>query len=154
MPWQPEEGDRVCLDHFISKKKSDLHNNLDYVPSVYPHETAKKKCSGNTNGGNLARFEQAQRHAAASTRSRLKRKGRMKGSVYLSNECFMVSNTIMVDDAASPIKHYVKVPRKVPVSSSCQMQASLITEVSQSSNVPVEIGRFVTFHDHLNQLPF
>ena len=62
---QPGEGDRVCSEHFISKKKADLPNNPDYVPSVYLHEMAKKKSSGNLggnsnsnmNGGSLVRFE-------------------------------------------------------------------------------------------------
>ena len=28
-PWQPGSGDRVCLDHFISKRKSDLPSSPD-----------------------------------------------------------------------------------------------------------------------------
>lgn len=41
MPWKPE-GDRLCSEHFTSKKKSNLPNNPDYVPSVYPETVAKK----------------------------------------------------------------------------------------------------------------
>ena len=33
--WKPGTGDRICSDHFISKMKSDVPNNLDYVPSVH-----------------------------------------------------------------------------------------------------------------------
>ena len=39
------EGNRVCSEHFISKKKSNLPGNPDYVPSVYPEVTVEKKCS-------------------------------------------------------------------------------------------------------------
>ena len=28
-PWQPGSGDRVCSDHFISKRKSDLPSSPD-----------------------------------------------------------------------------------------------------------------------------
>ena len=59
--WKPGEGDRVCSEHFTSKKKSDLPGNPNYVPSVYPEVTTKKKCSGNlnsnTNAESLASFE-------------------------------------------------------------------------------------------------
>ena len=33
-PWQPGDGDRICSDHFILKKKSVIPNNPDYVPSI------------------------------------------------------------------------------------------------------------------------
>ena len=42
MAWKPGDGDRVCSEHFVSKKKSNLPNSLEYVPSVYPETTAKK----------------------------------------------------------------------------------------------------------------
>ena len=32
--WEPGTGDRVCSDHFISKAKSDVPNDPEYVPSV------------------------------------------------------------------------------------------------------------------------
>ena len=35
-PWKPGKEDRVCSEHFIYKKKFDLLDNPDYVPSVYP----------------------------------------------------------------------------------------------------------------------
>ena len=67
-PWKPVEGDRLCSEHFISKKKSDLPNNPDYVPSVYPETIAKK--SG-ANVSSLARFERAQRRSATNEIERL-----------------------------------------------------------------------------------
>ena len=33
-PWQPGYSDRICSDHFILIKKSDIPNNPDYVPSI------------------------------------------------------------------------------------------------------------------------
>ena len=32
--WQPGSGDRMCSDHFISRKKSDLPGSPDFVPSI------------------------------------------------------------------------------------------------------------------------
>lgn len=76
MPWEPGEGegDRVCSEHFISKRKSDLPGNPDYVPSVYPEEMAKK-CSANlsSNAENLTRFEQAQRCATANEKEQVEK---------------------------------------------------------------------------------
>ena len=47
---ETRERDRVYLEHFISKKKSNLPGNPDYLPSVYPEVTVEKKCSsGNSN---------------------------------------------------------------------------------------------------------
>ena len=64
------EGDRLCSEHFISKKKSDLPNNPDYVPSVYP-ETIVKKSSCVANVSSLACFERAQRRSATNEMERL-----------------------------------------------------------------------------------
>lgn len=145
-PWQPGEGDRVCSEHFISKKKADLPNNPDYIPSVYPHETAKKKCSGNsnsnTNGGSLARFERAQRRAAASEKERVEKERedeRICSFVQRALYCFKHDH----GGYCKPYRALCESTELLPVLStgSCQMQASLITEVSQSSNIPAEIGR-------------
>ena len=65
----PGEGDRLCSEHFISKKKSNL-NSPDYVPSVYP-ETLAKKSSCAANASSLACFERAQRHSTTSEMERL-----------------------------------------------------------------------------------
>ena len=152
MPWQPGEGDRVCSEHFISKKKANLPNNPDYVPSVYPHETAKKKCSGNsnsnTNGRGLACFERAQRRAAASEKERIEKEREDE------RVCSFVQRALYAfkHDHGGYCKPYqapCESTELVPLSSSRQMQASLITEVSQSSNIPAEIRCFVTFHDHI-----
>jgi len=32
--WQPEDGDKICSDHFILKQKSDIPTNPDYIPST------------------------------------------------------------------------------------------------------------------------
>lgn len=62
-PWKAGEGDRVCSEHFVSKKKSDMLNSPDYVPSVYPKMIAKKS-SRAASVSSLARFERAQRRSA------------------------------------------------------------------------------------------
>ena len=114
----------MCSEHFISKKKSDLPNNPDYVPSVYPHETAKKKCSGNSNsnmnGGSLARFERAQRRAAASKKERIE-KEREDETV-----CSFVQRALYAfkhhhGGYCKPYRAPCESSELVPLSSSCQM---------------------------------
>ena len=53
-PWIPGNGDRICSDHFISRKKSDIPTNPDYIPSISVEEVRR-------NGLACARFERAQR---------------------------------------------------------------------------------------------
>ena len=58
MPWKLER-DRLCSEHFILKKKPDLPNSPDYVPSVYPKTIAKKLCCA-ANASSLVCFQWAQ----------------------------------------------------------------------------------------------
>ena len=53
-PWIPGNGDRVCSDHFISRKKSDIPTNPGYIPSVPVTEERRADLA-------CARFERAQR---------------------------------------------------------------------------------------------
>ena len=64
-PWQPGNGDRICSEHFISKQKSEIPSNPDYVPSI------QSRCDRATNGEtdqsgdsnpSLNHFERVQRH--------------------------------------------------------------------------------------------
>ena len=55
--WKPERGDRVCSDHFLSKQKSDLPTNPDYVPSIRAVQDIP--C---VNEGAVARFERLKHH--------------------------------------------------------------------------------------------
>ena len=34
LAWEPGNGDRICSQHFIKGKKSDLYTNPNYVPSI------------------------------------------------------------------------------------------------------------------------
>ena len=43
-PWQPGSGDRVCSDHFVSRKKSELPSSPDFVPSVRSVESDLPGC--------------------------------------------------------------------------------------------------------------
>ena len=70
MPWKPGEGDRLCSEHFISKKKSDIPNSPDYVPSDYP-ETLAKKSSCAANAISLVCFERAQQRSTTNETERL-----------------------------------------------------------------------------------
>ena len=42
--WQPGSGDRVCSDHFISRKKSDLPGSFDFVPSIQTKTLELTEC--------------------------------------------------------------------------------------------------------------
>ena len=70
MPWKPGEGDRLCSEQLISKKKSDIPNSPDYVPSDYPESLAKKSSCA-ANASSLARFERAQQHSTTNEMERL-----------------------------------------------------------------------------------
>ena len=61
-PWQPGSGDRVCSDHFVSRKKSDLPSSPDFVPSVRSVESDLPGCS-TLNEDSYRRFEHARNHA-------------------------------------------------------------------------------------------
>lgn len=62
--WQPGKDDRLCSDHFISKKKSDIPINPDYIPSVNIKIKLPKAQASSEKS--LARFERAQRHSSTS----------------------------------------------------------------------------------------
>ena len=49
---ETRQGNRVCSEHFISKKKSNLPGNPDYVPFIYPEVTVEKKCSSDNSNFN------------------------------------------------------------------------------------------------------
>ena len=55
-PWIPGNGDRVCSDHFMTHKKSEIPTNPDYVPSVLAIVAGEASA-----GLDCARFERAQR---------------------------------------------------------------------------------------------
>lgn len=66
--WQPGKDDRLCSDHFISKKKSDIPTNPDYVPSV--NAKIKRPKTQDSSDKSLERFERAQRRSYASEQAR------------------------------------------------------------------------------------
>ena len=61
-PWQPEEGDRICSDHFISGKKSDSATSPDFVPSIKPKKLKVVGCDEQGKASHR-RFERARRRA-------------------------------------------------------------------------------------------
>ena len=159
--WQPGEGDRICSEHFISKKKSDMPGNPNYVPSVYPEVTAKKKCSGNSNSNateSLARFERAQRRAAANEKERIAKEMEEERICLFTQQAVRGfkhdhGGYCKSKSCGIPCETAALVP--ATVSSSSSMQASQITEGSLSSNIPAEIGRyFTTFHNYNDLLTF
>jgi len=56
--WQLGNGDRICSEHFITGKKSDLYTNPDYVPSIQTKNLQAAECNVA-----LSRFERASHHA-------------------------------------------------------------------------------------------
>ena len=65
--WQPSSGDRVCSDHFISKRKSDLPSSPDFMSSVHSYSIKELDLPGCSTRSEVSyrRFERAQ------TRTRL-----------------------------------------------------------------------------------
>ena len=61
-PWQPGSGDRVCSDHFISKRKSDLPSSPDFVPSVHSKDLNIPGCPTRSEDS-YRRFERAKTRA-------------------------------------------------------------------------------------------
>ena len=61
-PLQPGSGDRVCSDHFVSRKKSDLPSSPDFVPSVRSVESDLPGCSI-LNEDSYCHFERARNRA-------------------------------------------------------------------------------------------
>ena len=63
--WEPGNGDRVCSEHFITGKKSDLFTSPDFVPSI----RVKNSRTTESNAA-LARFERANHRAKLQTERR------------------------------------------------------------------------------------
>ena len=59
-PWQPSDGDQICSDHFVSKEKSDVPSDPNYVPLVYPEEKENSDDTSGKGASSVARFERAQ----------------------------------------------------------------------------------------------
>jgi len=70
MPWEPEDGERLCSQRFISGKKSDSVTSPDYVPSIYPKK-AEKKAANPTAVDSLARFQRTQRRSISNEQARV-----------------------------------------------------------------------------------
>ena len=56
--WEPGNGDRICSQHFINGKKSDLYINPNYVPSIQAKNSPDTECNAA-----LSRFERASNRA-------------------------------------------------------------------------------------------
>ena len=143
-PWKPGEGDRLCSEHFVSKKKSDLPNSPDYVPSVYP-ETLAKKSSCAANASSLARFERAQRRSTTSEMERL------------ATEREEETNILFVQRALKAFKNdhgsYCKASTELPHEAVEQVVVCQPGRLSssgaeqQSLSIPAEAGKILTTGD-------
>ena len=144
-PWKPGEGDCLCSEHFASKKKCDLPNSPDYVPSVYP-ETIAKKPSCIASVSSLARFERAQRRSATNEMDRLE------------NEKEEESNFLFIQRALKAFKNdhgsYCKASTEQPCKPVephveqvviCQPGRLSSSGVEQQSIcIPAEVGKILT----------
>ncbi|XP_065914421.1 uncharacterized protein [Dysidea avara] len=65
--WKPGKGARVCSEHFITGKKSNVYTNPDYVPSIKAKKPRTAECNAT-----LSRFERASRRAKSQTERRRK----------------------------------------------------------------------------------
>lgn len=35
-PWEPRENTRICSEHFVGKRKSDIIHHPAYIPTIFP----------------------------------------------------------------------------------------------------------------------
>ena len=143
MPWKPGEGGRLCSEHFVSKKKSNLPNNPDYVPSVYPETLAKSSCAANASS--LAHFEWVQWRSTTSEME------------WLATEREEESNILFVQRALKAFKDdhgcYCKASTEQPCEAVEQVVVCQPNRLSssgaeqQSLCIPAEAGKILTTGD-------
>lgn len=63
--WEPGSGDRICSEHFITGKKSDLYTNPDYVPSIQAKNSRATECNAA-----MLRFKRASHRTKLQTERR------------------------------------------------------------------------------------
>ena len=63
--WELDNGDRICSEHFIMGKKSDLFASPDFVPSIQVKNSRATECNAA-----LSRFERASHRAKLQTERR------------------------------------------------------------------------------------
>ena len=91
-PWEPGTGDRVCSDHFLSKKKSDLSTNPDYIPSVRSTQDSPR-----VNEGAVACFECIKRRHStqqANEKEKKLQKDELHHNVQVVNHDHTYSDTV------------------------------------------------------------
>ena len=74
-PWRPGTGDRVCSDHFISGKKSNVSTHPDFVPSV---SVRKRQQCRQGPGPACARFERSKNRAKKKRKQEREAKERVR----------------------------------------------------------------------------
>ena len=121
-PWIPDNGDHVCSDHFINRKKSETPTNPNYVPSlpaiVAGEGSASLAC---------ARFEQAQQQDV-----RKKYKDREDGKLALQHQHSLRALNHDHDYGVKGSQEEVTIQEQPR-----QTNGTTVNEVE----IPVEVGR-------------
>ena len=132
-PWQPGDGDRICSDHFISKEKSDIPTNPDYVPSI------ESPCSSENPErrreiDQLNQFEKPQRWSRiVAERQRLQDLQIESESISLRK----AQKTFELDHGS-----YCKQPSSYGVSDlRVPPEQSCLNEMIEEPSIPAEVGR-------------
>ena len=137
-PWQPGDGDRICSDHFILKKKSDIPNNPDYVPSI------QSPCSSEgpervPEKDQFSRFERSQRRS------------RMLADQQESQQLQIINDSIAYTIAQKAFQHDHKWYCKGSSSHGASYEVSEVSmspgqscsynEAIEEMTIPVEVGK-------------
>ena len=140
--WQPGKNDRLCSDHFISKKKSDIPTSPDYVPSI--NTKIKRPTTQASSEKSLERFERAQRRSQTSEQAR---KALQLEKVMNCERIRAVSRAIEHDHG-----HYCS--SKSPATLEPRSFGSVVTTASKQSycsstpTIPADVGKYSIFALH------
>ena len=157
LPWEPETGDQVCSDHFVSKKKSDLPTDPNCTPSVPAVRVVKglelgQKTSQEKPGSEKPNHHQVNKDAVAHS-ERLKR----RHSIQQASKKDRKLQTDELHRNRRAINHdhtYCSKMSSNPTSNLTQPALAVsITECQQdgikkvySSGIPCEVGKLVNEH--------
>ena len=133
-PWEPGTGDRVCFDHFLSKKKSDLSTNPDYIPSV--KSTQDSPC---VNEGAVARFKRIERRHSTQQANE-KEKRLQKDELHRNVQVVNHDHTYCLNLGSSKSNRPAVVVTK---------REHDETKKVYSPGIPCEVGKFVNKHRYV-----
>ena len=137
-PWKPGRGDHVCSDHFLSKQKSDLPTNPDYVPSVRAVQDIP--C---VNEGAVAHFEPLKRHHSTQQANE-KEKSLRADELHRNIQVVNHNRTYCSSKISNPTQPALVVTEVVTETE--WQKNSIKNPCSTTVGIPCEVGELVNKH--------